>query len=66
MQIQDLALVTGMMPVMVSCLNRYLTVRSSAFEVEIDARIGDYSKRYLSTLIRLGSRDVLVVNFYPL
>ncbi len=66
MQIQDLALLTGMMPDMVSILNRYLTVRSSAFEVEIHARIGDYSKRYLSTLIRLGSRDVLVVNFYPL
>ena len=66
MRIQDLVGVPGMVPELISILNRYCTVRSSSFELEIEARLGEYRKTYVATLIRLGSRDVLVLNFYPL
>ncbi|MDA7644984.1 general secretion pathway protein GspK [bacterium] len=66
LRIQDLGAVPGMVPELISILNRYCTVRSSSFEVEIETRLGDYRKIYLATLVRLGSRDVIVLNFYPL
>ena len=66
MRIQDLGAVPGMLPELISILNRYCTVRSSSFEVEVDTQLGDYRKTYLATLVRLGSRDVIVLNFYPL
>ncbi len=65
-RIQDLAAVPGMVPELISILNRYCTVRSNSFEVKIETRLGDYRKVYVATLIRLGSRDVIVLNFYPL
>ena len=65
-RIQDLVGVPGMVPELISILNRYCGVRSSSFEVHIETRLGDYEKTYVATLIRLGSRDVIVLNFYPL
>ena len=65
-RIQDLAAVPGMVPEMLPLLNRYLTVRSSTFQVEIDTQLGDYRRRYEATLVRLGARDVIVLNFYPI
>lgn len=66
LRIEDLGNLSGMPPEMISLLSRYLTVRSSTFEVKIEARLGDYQKVYLATLIRLGSRNVVVLHFYPI
>ncbi len=65
-RIQDLAVVPGMVPELISILNRYCTTRSNTFEVEIDTWLGEYHRVYLATLVRLGARDVLVLNFYPM
>ncbi|MCS1408096.1 MAG: hypothetical protein M2R45_01261 [Verrucomicrobia subdivision 3 bacterium] len=65
-RIQDLGVVPGMVPELITILNRFCTVRSSMFEVEIETRLGDHTKTYLATLVRRGSRDVLVINFYPI
>lgn len=63
--VRDLGVVPGMAPELLAILNRYCTTRSSTFEVEIETRLGDYSKTYLATLVRLGTRDILVLSFHP-
>lgn len=65
LQINDLAN-AGMPVEIVSVLGRYLGVRSSTFEVEIETQLGDYKKIYSATLLRLGPRNVITLRFHPM
>ncbi len=64
--LQNLERVYGMTPEIIKTLGRFCTVSSSMFEVLIESHFGDYTKTYMATLIRLNSRDVLVVSFHPI
>jgi Type II secretion system (T2SS), protein K len=45
-------------------LNRYCTTRSSTFEVEVDAQIGDTKQTFYAVLGRNNPKDVQVLSFY--
>ena len=42
----------------------YCTVRSSAFRVDVTARIGDYQRDYVAILYRNSPGDIKVLSFY--
>lgn len=46
-------------------LNHYCTTRSSTFEVEVDAQIGESKKTYYAILGRNNPRDIQILSFYP-
>jgi general secretion pathway protein K len=43
---------------------RFLTTRSSTFEVHVTAKIGDYSREYTAILFRNSGTDIEVFSFY--
>jgi general secretion pathway protein K len=43
---------------------QFCTVRSSAFEVHVIARIGDYQREYVAILYRNSPTDIKVLSFY--
>ncbi len=54
--IQEVQRVPGMPPYIVGQLARYCDVRSSTFEVRVEASIGSYKRTYTSILRRDGNR----------
>lgn len=44
--------------------NRYCTVRSSTFEVQIDAQIGSSKQTFYAVLGRNNQRDIQILSFY--
>jgi type II secretory pathway component PulK len=54
--IQELQRVPGMPPGLVQQFARYFGVRSSTFEAQIEARIGNYKRNYVALLRRDGNR----------
>jgi general secretion pathway protein K len=60
----ELVNVPGMNRQFASLLARYCTVRSSTFEVQVDARIGQYTRHYKALLRRNTPRDVQILSFY--
>jgi type II secretory pathway component PulK len=50
-------------PTIVAQLSRFVSVRSSVFQVTVTAKIGDDQKDFIAILFRNG-RNVQVVNFY--
>ncbi|MCF7668289.1 MAG: general secretion pathway protein GspK [Verrucomicrobia bacterium] len=61
--IGELINVPGIMPETVDRLNRYLTVRSTTFEVHINARISGYKREYVAVMRRNGPSDFSVLYF---
>ena len=45
-------------------LAQYCDVRSRAFEVQVDARIGNYTRQFVAILGRNNPRDVQILSFY--
>jgi len=45
-------------------LSRYCTVRSSTFQVEVDAEIGGVHKKFYAILGRANPRDIQILSFY--
>ena len=45
-------------------LPQYCDVRSRTFEVQIDARIGNYTRQFVAILGRNNPRDVQILSFY--
>jgi hypothetical protein len=43
---------------------RYCTTRSSTFEVEVDAEVAGYTRKFFATLGRNSPRDVQILSFY--
>ena len=46
-------------------MQRYCTVRSATFQVEIDAQIGGSKQTYYAILGRNNQRDIQILSFYP-
>jgi type II secretory pathway component PulK len=45
-------------------ITRYFTQRSTTFEVQIDAAVGNYSRRYVAMLRLVSPRDIQVLYFH--
>ena len=45
-------------------LAQYCDIRSRAFEVQVDARIGNYTRQFVAVLGRANPRDVQILSFY--
>ncbi|HEY5233221.1 MAG TPA: general secretion pathway protein GspK [Verrucomicrobiae bacterium] len=54
----------GVSPQAIAQLNNYCTVRSSTFEVDITAHIGDSSRQFVAILLRNFGADIRVLRFY--
>jgi hypothetical protein len=44
--------------------DRFFTVRSLVFEVQVDAYVGNYHRKYIAVLRRNGPRDIQTLSFY--
>jgi general secretion pathway protein K len=60
----ELINVPGMMPQFVQALQRLCTVQSRNFVVRIQVNVQDYQKTFVVGLVRLGARQVTVINGY--
>lgn len=45
-------------------MSRYFTIRSTTFEVQVDAAVGNYHRRYVAMLKRNSARDIQVLYFH--
>ena len=54
----------GINQAVVAQISRYLTVRSTTFEVDVTAQTGTATKRYHAILLRASPNDIRVVGFY--
>ena len=57
----DIAAVPGMTPELIAALSPYMVLQSSIFQVTIEARIGDYTRRFEALLHRRNAQDVAVL-----
>jgi general secretion pathway protein K len=55
---------SGVNPNVIPQLERYFTVRSSTFEVQVDAEVAGYKRQFFAILARNTPRDVQVLGFY--
>jgi general secretion pathway protein K len=60
----ELINVPGMMPQFVQALQRLCTVQSRNFVVRVEVSVDQYQKVFVAGLVRLGPRQVMVVNGY--
>lgn len=60
----DLVNVSGIGRGLAPQILRYFTVRSTTFEVHVDARIENYHREYVAVLRRNNPRDIQVFSFY--
>ena len=54
----------GVNPNVIPHMERFFTVRSSTFEVQVDAEIAGYKRQFFAILGRNSPRDVQVLSFY--
>ena len=54
----------GMNPNVIPQIERFFTVRSSTFEVQVDAEIAGYKRQFFAILARNNPTDVQVLSFY--
>jgi type II secretory pathway component PulK len=59
----DLGGVPGMPPGLLNMLSPYLVLQSSIFQVTVEARIGNYVRRYEALLHRRNAQDVAILYF---
>jgi len=57
-------LCAGMNQQIIGQIQRYFAVRSTSFEVHIDAEISGVKRHYYAILARRGPRDIQVLNFH--
>lgn len=60
----NISAIPGVNPAAVAQINRYVTTRSSTFEVHITAHIGDSSRDFTAILFRNTATDIQVLRFY--
>jgi hypothetical protein len=63
-RVEDALISAGLNRQAIPFAARYCTVRSSAFEVQVDAEVAGYTRRFFATLARNSPRDVPVLSFY--
>ena len=54
----------GVNPNVIPQIERFFSVRSSTFEVQVDAEIAGYKRQFFAILSRNNPRDVQVLSFY--
>lgn len=54
----------GLNPNVIPQIERFFTVRSSTFEVQVDAEIAGYRRQFFAILARNSPKDVQILNFY--
>ncbi len=59
----DIASVPGMTPELMQLLGPYLVLQSSIFQVIVEARIGEYVRRYEALVHRRNAQDVAILFF---
>ena len=62
--VENALLSAGMSRQAVTFAARYCTTRSSTFEVEVDAEVAGYHRKFYAILGRTSPRDVQVLSFY--
>jgi len=62
--IGDLGGVPGMDPVLLQQLSAYSNVRSTTFEVEVEAKIGELTRTYIAVVRRNNQKDIPILQFY--
>jgi general secretion pathway protein K len=60
----NIGAVPGMNPALVPQINRFITTRSSTFEIHVTAHIGDSSREFTAILFRNTGTDIQVLRFY--
>jgi general secretion pathway protein K len=60
----ELVNVPGINRQMVGQLMRFFGVMSSTFQVEVDARIGNYRRHFVALVKRNSARDIPILSFY--
>jgi len=56
--------VPGVNPAAIAQINQFITTRSTTFEVDITAHIGDSSRQFVAILLRNFGADIRVLRFY--
>jgi len=49
---------------MLGAIQQFAAVRSSTFEVHVDAQVAGYHRRFVGVLGRNNPRDVQILSFY--
>jgi type II secretory pathway component PulK len=62
---QEIGSVPGLPPPMIQQIGQYLAVRSSVFEVTVEAHIGTQHRTYTAVLQRGNARDIRILTLYP-
>lgn len=62
--VTDLGNVPGVPPELLPQVARYCNVRSVTFEVEVEAIIGDMSRKYVAIVRRNNPRDLPILQYY--
>ena len=57
-------LVNVMSPQLVPQMQRICSVRSSTFEVQVNAEVGGYTRKFIAILARKSPKDVQILSFY--
>ncbi len=60
----DLAGVPGMDPMLLQQLSAYCFVRSTTFEVEVEATLGEFKRTYIAIVRRNNAKDLPILQFY--
>lgn len=63
-RVEDALRSANMNPQIIPVAARYCGVRSSTFEVQVDAEIAGYKRRFFAIVARNSPRDVQVLSFY--
>ena len=63
-RVEDVLITAGLNRQAIPLAARYCGVRSSTFEVQVDAEVAGYTRRFFATLARNNVRDVQVLGFY--
>jgi type II secretory pathway component PulK len=63
LNVGELINVPGMDPNVVNAVRQYFTTRSFLFQVIVEAKIGDYKRRYLALVHRRNQQDIPILYF---
>ena len=64
MNVQQLLAVPGLNPALAQQLQRYITVRSTTFEVQVDVEFGSSKRRYYGLLRRNSGTDIQLLHLH--
>ena len=63
-RVEDVLISAGLNRQAIPVAARYCTVRSSTFEVQVDAEVGGYTRQFFAIVGRTSPRDLPILSFY--